>query len=509
MTSLKNKLIAISGLLILLMTLMYWEVYLDLFRIWSNQEEYSHGFMIPLVSAYFIWQKKDLILTEQSQSTLLSFCFVFLALATYFVGTIGDLFFLLRFSLIFLLIGLALLFVGYKSTKTMLIPILLLIFSFPLPPVIESSLTIKLQLLSSQLGVFIIRACNISVYLEGNVIDLGSYQLQVVEACSGLRYLFPLMSLAFICAYLYQVSFWKRTVVFLTSIPITLFMNSFRIGVIGILVEYWGTAAAEGFIHDFEGWIVFMACFAILFLEMWLLSWQERKNRSWDDVFGLTLVENNPSPKQALNLSTKPFYGVLVLLCLATFVIKPLGLKKDFIPSRKSFAEFPLQFSNWQGVKTNLDTKTITFLGLSDYALINFTNNEHKTINFYSAYYQTQKHGAVPHSPKLCIPGDGWEIQAMTTENYEGLSFNRVLIQKQENKQLVYYWYKQRDKTLANEYYLKWNTFIGILESKRSDGALIRLTTDLSKNETFETADIRLKQFMLLVNKQLPFFIPD
>jgi len=494
--------------LTVLILLMYWEVYLDLFRIWSNQEEYSHGFMIPLVSAYFIWQKKDLILTEQSQSSLLSFCFVFLALVTYFVGIIGDLFFLLRFSLIFLLIGLGLLLVGYKSTKTMLIPILLLIFSFPVPPVIQSSLTIKLQLLSSQLGVFIIRACNIPVYLEGNVIDLGSYQLQVIEACSGLRYLFPLMSLAFICAYLYQVSFWKRTVVFLTSIPITLFMNSFRIGVIGILVEYWGTAAAEGFIHDFEGWIVFMACFAILFLEMWLLSWQERKIRSWDDVFGLTLVENKPLPK-GIKLSTKPFYGLFVLLCLAIFVIKPLGLKEDFIPSRKSFADFPLQFSNWHGVKTNLDTKTVTFLGLSDYALINFTNNEHKTINFYSAYYQTQKHGAVPHSPKLCIPGDGWKIQAMSTENYEGLSFNRVLIQKQEKKQLVYYWYKQRDKTIANEYYLKWNTFVGVLESKRSDGALIRLTTDLSANETFEIADIRIKQFILLINKKLPYYIPN
>lgn len=496
------------ALLVVFIISVYWNVYTDLFRIWSNQEEYSHGFMIPLVSLYFLWQKKDLIFTQRTQSIILGFVAISISLVAYFIGTLGDLFFLLRFSFIFLLIGLALLFVGYKSTKTMLIPILLLIFSFPLPPIIQAALTIKLQLLSSQLGVFIIRACNIPVYLEGNVIDLGSYQLQVVEACSGLRYLFPLMSLAFICAYLYQVALWKRTLIFLTAIPITLLMNSFRIGVIGILVQYWGTAVAEGFTHDFEGWIVFMVCFAILFAEMWLISWHERKTRTWDELFGLTIEQPNLTPYPATNISITPFYILIGLFCFSLFVIKPLGLREDFIPARKSFVDFPLQLSTWQGVRENLDIKTINFLGLSDYVLVNFKHNDQQ-INFYAAYYQTQKHGAVPHSPKLCIPGDGWQIQAMTTVTYNGMNFNRVLIQKRQQKQLVYYWYKQRDKTIANEYYLKWNTFVGVLESKRTDGALVRLTTNLSANETFEIADARLKQFILLINTKLPDYIPD
>ncbi len=509
MTDLKNNFIVIGVLLVFLVILMYWNVYVDLFTIWSNQEEYSHGFMIPLVAIYFVWQKKDKIIAEQSQSIILGYLVVLFALAIYFVGTIGDLFFLLRFSFIFLLIGLTLLFVGYRSTKTMLIPILLLVSSFPLPPIIQASLTIKLQLLSSQLGVFLIRACNIPVYLEGNVIDLGNYQLQVVEACSGLRYLFPLMSLAFICVYLYQVVFWKRALVFLTAIPITLLMNSFRVGVIGVLVQYWGTAAAEGFIHDFEGWVVFMVCFAILFLEMWLISWQERKTKTWDELFGLVVEEKSTVIRVNLTtISTRPFYIVIGLFCFALFFIKPLALREDFIPARKTFADFPLQLSTWQGVKEVLDAKTVKFLGLSDYIAANFKNNDQTSINFYAAYYKTQKHGAVPHSPKLCIPGDGWQIQDMQIVTYNGITFNRVLIQKREQKQLVYYWYKQRDKTIANEYYLKWNTFIGALQNKRTDGALVRLTTNLS-NETFAAADIRLKSFLLLINAKLPDYIPD
>ncbi len=508
MIDLKNNLLVISVLLIFLAIFMYWHVYIDLFHIWSDQEEYSHGFMIPLVAVYFLWQKKQIILAQRSQSIKLGYFFIILCLISYFIGTLGDLFFLLRFSFIFLLISLALLFVGYKSTKTMLIPILLLIFSFPLPPIIQAALTLKLQLWSSQLGVSIIRACNIPVYLEGNVIDLGNYQLQVVEACSGLRYLFPLMSLAFICAYLYQVVFWKRALVFLTAIPITLIMNSFRIGIIGLLVQYWGIAAAEGFIHDFEGWFVFMICFCILFLEMWLISWNERKTRTWDDLFGLTFPQqSNTIAYTAEKLAPSPFYGVIALLCLALFFIKPLGMRADFIPKRQGFANFPLQIGAWKGMKESLDIKTINFLGLSDYILVNFKNN-HEQINFYAAYYQTQKHGAVPHSPKLCIPGDGWQIKDITSVSDNNINFNRVLIQKGEQKQLVYYWYKQREKTIANEYFLKWNTVIGALNNKRTDGALIRLTTNLS-GETFAAADMRLKRFMLLVNTKLPDYIPD
>ena len=143
-------------------------------------------------------------------------------------------------------------------------PLLFLLFMIPLPNFLYNNLSAQLQLLSSELGVAVIRLFDIGVYLEGNVIDLGTYKLQVVEACSGLRYLFPLTSLAFLMAYLFKAAAWKRIVIFLSSIPITLLINSFRIGVIGVLVEYWGPGQAEGFLHDFEGWVVFMSSLGVL-----------------------------------------------------------------------------------------------------------------------------------------------------------------------------------------------------------------------------------------------------
>ena len=144
------------------------------------------------------------------------------------------------------LIGIVLSIGGTSLLRVTFIPIAFLVFAIPLPYFIDTELSFRLQLISSELGVFFIRMFGVPVYLTGNVIDFGNYKLQVVEACSGLRYLYPLLSLGFLAAYLFQAPFWQRTLVFLSAIPITIVMNSFRIAMVGLLVDRWGTAQAEG-----------------------------------------------------------------------------------------------------------------------------------------------------------------------------------------------------------------------------------------------------------------------
>ena len=131
----------------------------------------------------------------------------------------------------------------------------------------------------------VIRAAGLSVFLEGNVIDLGSYQLQVAEACSGMRYLFPLMSFGFLCAVLMRGRWWQQAILFVSTVPITILMNSLRIGIIGILVNYYGIEQAEGFLHDFEGWVIFMSCVVILFAEIWIFARMEKQK--FLEIFGL------------------------------------------------------------------------------------------------------------------------------------------------------------------------------------------------------------------------------
>lgn len=504
-----NNTIILSLISLILIPVLYWDVLVDLVEIWGSKEEYSHGYIIPFVALFFLWQKKEVILASDFSPSWIGVIVCLLAISIYFVGIIGDGYFLLRISLILFLIGIALAISGIKTTLLMLIPILLLIFSFPLPPVLQAGLTAKLQLISSQLGVSIIRSCDIAVFLEGNVIDLGNYKLQVVEACSGLRYLFPLMSLAFICAYMYQVVFWKRAIVFLISIPVTVLMNSFRIGIIGILVDNWGISMAEGFIHDFEGWVVFMACFVVLYLTMWVLSKKERSERGWENVFGLMVSPIQGPLKVSTITQFLPLSGVLMIIIVAITIIKPLGDAQDIIPIRKDFSYFPTQLANWIGRKDSLDKETIDFLRLSDHLLIDYKNEDNQWVNFYIAYYESQKHGAVPHSPKLCIPGGGWMISDIGISHHKGIEFNRAIISKNDIKQLVYYWYRQRGQDFAGEYYLKWNTFTGSYQHQRTDGALIRLTTMIQPNEAEVVADQRLKNFMALIDQELLAYIPN
>jgi exosortase D (VPLPA-CTERM-specific) len=162
--------------------------------------------------------------------------------------------------------GVVLTIFGWERGKLHQLGVVHLIFMLPLPQFVYLKLTIVLQTISSEIGVWFVALMGVPVYLEGNVIDLGVYKLQVAEACSGLRYLFPILSFSYLFAILYRGPVWHKVVLLLAAAPLTVLMNSFRIGMIGVMVNSYGIEQAEGFLHFFEGWIIFGACIAILFL---------------------------------------------------------------------------------------------------------------------------------------------------------------------------------------------------------------------------------------------------
>src|ERR1039457_4159067 len=260
------------SLAVLVALVVFSEALLELGNRWIKQEEYSHGFLIPVIVAWLLWTRRDALIASIGRPSWTGPTLILLAALMHITGKLSSLYFLSQFAFIIALIGVALGLGGYSLLKVTFIPIIFLLFAIPLPYFLDAVLSYRLQLISSQLGTFFIRLLQIPVYLEGNVIDLGVYKLQVVEACSGLRYLYPLMSLGFLAAYLFQAPLWQRAVVFLSTIPITIVMNSLRIGIVGVLVNYWGPQDADGFLHMFEGWIIFIACAGVLVAEMTLLA---------------------------------------------------------------------------------------------------------------------------------------------------------------------------------------------------------------------------------------------
>lgn len=513
--------ISLSGWLLLLgalvgLTALFHES-VSLMVLWWGKDEYSHGYMIPLIVAFLIWQRKDVLEQMQFTGSWGGIALLLVGILLYFAGNLNSPYILIQYGYLLALAGLLLAFMGRKAFRVVWVPLLILAFMVPLPNIIYRNLSAALQLVSSEIGVAVIRLFDISVYLEGNVIDLGSYKLQVVEACSGLRYLFPLMTLGFIASYFFHGAFWKRAVIFLSSIPITVLMNSFRIGAIGIMVEFWGQSMAEGFLHDFEGWVVFMACTGLLVLEMWLLARIGKDRKPLREAFGLEFPA--PVPQGAITRQ-RPLPAQLLagigLLIVAGALSLQTAKRAEVIPERASFSEFPEHIGNWSGERSRLEQIYLDELKLDDYILVDYTDGGAMPVNFYAAYYSSQITGESSHSPRNCLPGGGWQISSSaTTEipdtmmNGTGLVVNRFVIKKGEFRQLVYYWFQGRGRIDTNEFVVKWHLFWDALTRSRTDGALVRLVTQVPPGSDIADADRRLVSFARDVSGLLDSYIPE
>ncbi|UHD16226.1 VPLPA-CTERM-specific exosortase XrtD [Thiocapsa bogorovii] len=480
-------------------------------------EEYSHGYMLPFVALFFAWQKSTLLAQTPFQSSWAGIGVALLGLFLYLVGELGTIYALIQYSFLLTLGGVLLSLMGWKAFKIILPAYGLLWFLVPLPHFLYNNLSAELQLISSQLGVAFIRAFGITVHLEGNVIDLGSYQLQVVEACSGLRYLFPLAALGYIAAVIFKGAFWKKVILLLSTLPITVLMNSFRIGVIGILVEHGGIAMAEGFIHDFEGWVVFMACAALLVLLMWLLAKVGPYPMPLQEAFAIQWPD--PLPKTATFQERRipvSFYAVLPALALVGILAHQLPDRVEVVPERTAFLFFPNSFGDWVGRTDRMERVYVDALQLDDYLLSDYRASSGESVNLYVAYYESQRKGASVHSPKTCLPGGGWQIREFSQVEIPGagtsgspLRVNRSLIQMGDERLLVYYWFQQRGRLMTNEYLVKWYLFWDALVRNRTDGALVRLTVPLEPGQDAGEADELLRAFSQTIADPLRRFIPE
>jgi exosortase D (VPLPA-CTERM-specific) len=483
---------------------------------WNDSEEYGYGYLIPVLTVFFIWLRKNEIEKLPFKGSLLGVLAVMAGIFTFVLGELSTLYIIIQYSFLLTLYGLVLSYTGWKAFRIMLVPLLFLVFMIPLPIFLYQGLSAQLQLVSSELGVGFIRLLGISVYLEGNVIDLGSYKLQVVEACSGLRYLFPLAALSFVAAYIFKAPFWRRAIIFLSSVPITIVMNSFRIVVIGILVDKWGPGQAEGFLHYFEGWVIFMACMAILIFEMWVLSRVGRKKEKLSDLFSIDLPSPTPSDVEIRHRKISyTAVGSIVLLVSAAAASDMLEERNEIFPERESFSSFPVEVEGWGSHPGKLEPIILNTLKLDDYIMSDYTDSDNHYVNFYVAYYASQSKGESAHSPRTCIPGGGWVITSITQKTLDGitaggapLAVNRIVIQQGDTRQLVYYWFQGRGRVITSEYMVKWYLFWDALTRNRTDGALVRLITTVSPEEVDGAGDQRLEGFARDVVPRLDAYIP-
>jgi exosortase D (VPLPA-CTERM-specific) len=505
-------LVALAAVLIAVAT--FYGALAELVRRWIAQDEYSHGFFIPAIALWLIWMRRDALVASLGRPSWGGLVLVLLAALMHAVGELSAFFLLSQLGFIVALLGIVLGLGGFPLLRVTFVPIVFLAFAIPLPYFIDSVLSWRLQLISSELGVWFIRLMQVPVYLEGNVIDLGQYKLQVVEACSGLRYLYPLLSLGFLASYFFRAPIWQRAIVLLSTVPITIVMNSFRIGMVGVLVDRWGSEQADGLLHFFEGWVIFLACAGLLAGEIYLFA-RLFAGKGFFEVFQFPQVK--PSLPSAADQSAPrraPIAASLVLLGAAGVGILFVSGRQEIVPDRTRFVAFPTTLGQWQGRPSVLEPQVEHALGLEDYILADYSMPAVGAVNFYVAYYASQRKGRSPHSPIVCIPGGGWLITKFDRTNFMDdassidFPFNRAVIERDSKRQLVYYWFVQRGRPVANEYWSKWYLFTDALLKNRTDGALVRLTTPIGAAESERDADRRLQSFIRELEPRLSRYLP-
>lgn len=486
-----------------------------LFEAWQ-QAEYSHGPLIPLLSGFlFLRQMKSVPARPGPISDRWPGVAVLLmALTLGLLGKLAGIGDVVAYALIVWVGAMVLISFGWSRGLQFWPPVLHLVFMLPLPGLVYYKVSTSLQFMSSELGVWVLQVMGTPVFLDGNIIDLGVYKLHVAEACSGLRYMFPIMSFSYIFAVLYRGPTWHKAVLLLSAVPIAIVMNSLRIAIIGVLVNAYGIEQAEGVAHLMEGWVVFMACILLLFGLAWaMLSMQSGPRMSLADALDLDL--NAMWPQLARFKLVAPSAAMIAAAGLAVGGAAAWDLAPErVLPqiSRAELSSFPRNIDGWQaGPPRMLEPEVEVALGADDYLSLNFQKPGVRVgVEMFVAWYEDQTKGGI-HSPEVCLPGGGWEMTSIKTVDLaprlgttQEFPVNRAVIRKDSTELLVYYWFDQSGNQIASDYMAKaMLVWTGITQG-RTDGALVRLTTQILLGESEDAAEERLLDLLTPMMQDLP-----
>lgn len=253
------------GVLAVLCIWLYWSTLLHLVGQWWSDPNFSHGFFVPLFSAFVIWQERDRLAHLRPVPSWTGAIVLLAGLGLLVVGRLGAELFLDRASLLIVLAGVIILFLGWNLFHALLFPWAFLLLMIPIPTILFNQITFPLQLLASKAAAAVLPVMGVPILREGNVINLPSMALEVAEACSGIRSLMSLVTLAIMYGYLMEKRLWVRWLLAIASVPIAVAANSFRIIGTGLLVQYWDADKAEGYFHASWGWIIFVISLVLLY----------------------------------------------------------------------------------------------------------------------------------------------------------------------------------------------------------------------------------------------------
>ena len=493
---------------------------------WDSGDN-SYAYLIVPLFLYLCWENKDGFRFGDFSWNVWGLVPVALSMFLIFLGELGSIETFMYIGLWGCIVGAMFTVYGARLFK-LWFPIIILAFIVPLPPFVNRLLTFNLKLAASTLSVLMLRLADVSVLQDGNIIDLGITQLQVVDACSGLRYFMPLILMALLFGYFYCRRWWQNAVLLIAVVPLSILVNGLRIFVTGML-HIWGyPELSEDFFHDFSGWIVFMLAGTILFgISMFLkriggsekeIEGKEDQKTRRAETTDLNDL-NPPNAQNDLNASNswqKPI-AITVILCLlfvgSGFTLKRLPSAAN-LPERTSFETFPMAIGEWQAKRDYLSQEILDNLWSDDYVSATYYNKDHnQAVHLLIPFYEYQGTRHTAHAPQSCMLGGGWALissRELVVAAEDGTRFPIMtsIWEKDGTRVLGSYFFFQRGRTITSPWMNKYWLMVDAFTRQRTDGALVRAEMTLPPNQSIEEAYETLEEFVGQVYTILPEYVP-
>ncbi|MEJ5330088.1 MAG: VPLPA-CTERM-specific exosortase XrtD [Desulfobaccales bacterium] len=503
-----------ASLLFLGVSYLYGSVLIRLINSLLQSDDYSYGLLFPLVSAYIVYLKRPRIRELAPRPSWWGLPLLAVGLFLYVAAELAAELYTTRVSFVVSLAGLVTLMGGPRLLRLLAFPLLLLLLMLPLPELITNRLTLPLQLISSRLAAVFLHLLGVPVFQQGNILDLGMRQLQIVKACSGLRYILPLLALGLIFCYFWQRRLWKAVILLASLVPLAILANALRVAAMALY-----PALLTGFWHGFSGWLIFLFCLLALAGLNALLNYLSPAAPKSPEVPPSPAAAGPRPPLPAAageapdparppdRPALLPLAAALALL-LVSFPVVQRAAQAVRVPLKQGFEHFPLQLGPWQGKITPVDPEMVRLTQSHAHLNVDYVNPGHGTVNLWIAYYETQKKaGGFVHSPKGCLIASGWRfLESGTYELAPGRPVNYLLAEQLGTRIVVFYWYLQRGRWLTSEYWNKFYMAWDGLTRRRTDGALIRLITPAAPD--VPTAQARLAGFAHYLHSIVAEFIP-
>lgn len=467
---------------------------------WISGGDESFALVIPFVSAYLVWDKRHRLARARVEPNYAALPALVLWTAISLYGILGSSPTAVRTMLPLVLLTGTLFCFGGAYFRLLALPLALTVFMLPLPTALEVHLGLPLRSLSTQFGVLLLRMLEVSVFVEGNIIDLGSTRLQVVEACSGLRYLLPLLALGVLFAYFFVDGILKRGLLVLAVFPIAVAANGLRIAVTGVLAQNYGPEAADGFFHSFSGWLLFVFALLLLLAAMGVLR-------------SLPIGKSGGRPSSSGRVSTAGGAAKRIswaAVWISAGLLSALGLLGHWtsglppIRLQNGFADFPLQVGDWTGRTESLAPQIVALSGAEEALNAAFLSPQGRSVSLYIGYRGSPflESENFFHSPDVCMPSMGWETTAASTRpidaipGFGSIAVRSMWIEKMEQKQLVYYWFQTRRRVSADVDENRLHLFLHALGRDNTYDLFVRPMTPLFPGESPEDAEMRLDRFV-------------